>query len=341
MAALPPTATSAAASFYGGDDPLAPPADLPLWRARVLITAPRGYAGALGARLLSAGADLVWVPGVRTQRLGEVECGPLDAALAPLVAQARAGGDSPPPYAGILFSSRAGVEAVLERLGQLTGDVGSRPTRADAVAAGGAALAAAGVPLWALGADAGALTAAGAVPVRTPAVPSTAGLVAALRNEGPWGRTDTFLAPVPAVGGGLTEPPVVPAFLAGLAALPGAPAVRAPPAYATLPGLTPGAAADVRTDLEAGRVGVIVFTSTAEAAGLAGALGEGDTGRAALADAVTAGRVVLAAHGPTTAAGVEAVLGCRVAIVSRDASSFAGVVEAVERGLAGERARAG
>jgi uroporphyrinogen-III synthase len=335
MASAPPPAPPPSSS-YGGPDPLAPPADLPLWRARVLFTAPRSYAGALGGRLLDAGADVVWIPGVRTQRLeaDSAHAAALDAALEGLVAAGRGG--APPPYAAVLFTSRAGVDAVLERLGVLAGADDPLSPRAARVAAGGAALAASGVPCWALGADAGALAAAGVPSVHTPAAASTAGLVDALREQGPWPPGTTFLAPVPAVGGGLAEPPVVPAFLAGLAALPGAPAVVAPPAYATLPGLEAGRAAAVRADLDAGRLDAVVFSSTAEAQGLAAALGRAPAdaaadGAAALRAAVAARRVVLAAHGPTTAAGVaDALGGCEVGIVSADYSSFAGVVTALE-----------
>jgi len=303
------------------------------------MTAPRGYAGALGARLLSAGADLVWAPGVRTQRLGgEGAAGAaLDAALAPLLLGG--GGGAPPPYTAALFISRAGVEASLERLGRLAdparpGAAAAARPAAALLAAGGSALAASGLTCWALGADAAALASAG-VPagrIRTPPVPSTAGLVAALAAEGPYPPGAAFLAPVPAVGGGLTEPPVVPTFLAGLAGLAGCPAVVAPPAYETLPGLPPGSATALRADLAAGRLAAALFTSTAEAEGLAGALGRGGSladGAAALARAV-AGGLVLAAHGPTTAAGVEGMLGCAVSVVSGDASSFGGVVAALE-----------
>jgi len=45
------------------------PGELPLWGARVLVTAPRQYAARLAGRLIDAGARPVLLPAVRVGRL--------------------------------------------------------------------------------------------------------------------------------------------------------------------------------------------------------------------------------------------------------------------------------
>jgi len=44
--------------------------------------------------------------------------------------------------------------------------------------------------------------------------------------------------------------------------------------------------------------------------------------------------IILAAHGPYTAAGAGAVLGCNVQCINQDFSSFAGLVTALEHAFA-------
>lgn len=152
---------------------------------------------------------------------------------------------------------------------------------------------------------------------------STDGLVSALAATGSI-RGATVLCPVPHVVAPLVEPSVVPRFLEGLSAL-GAVVTRVP-AYETAPG-TPTAGAVAELDLIAsGLVDAVIFTSTAEAQGLAMAVG----GVERLVEALQRGRAVLAAHGPTTAAGVEAYLGLPITVVPKDFASFGGVVQALE-----------
>ena len=215
-----------------------------------------------------------------------------------------------------------------------------------------------------------------------------------------------ILCPVPAVVGGLAEPPVVPRFLRGLRERVGAVPVRvtaystAPPAdarrerggfgserggagisaaaegssssssssssaAAAIVGVAPSAAAELSL-LSAGEIDAIIFSSTAEAQGLAmaaggveallgmmargnearrekrrrrrkGALrGGSGSGNGGLGgpdgDGGDDGDIVLAAHGPYTAAGASEVLGggVRITVVPEDFSSFAGVVGALE-----------
>lgn len=79
--------------------------------------------------------------------------------------------------------------------------------------------------------------------------------------------------------------------------------------------------------LQRGEVDAILFSSTAEAQGLCLLLG----GKQAVRDSVLRHGVVLAAHGPYTARGVQGVLDLEVPVVGRDFSSFAGVVDALEQ----------
>eukprot|EP00667_Euglena_gracilis_P016693 EG_transcript_17485 len=314
------------AGLYGGADPLARPDSLPLAGRRVLITAPRSYAAALAARLVAAGARPLHIPGVVTCRLlaGSSEAQQLDNALHRLL-QGR--------YTHVAFTSRAGIEAILERLAALGPDLSPEPrpatTAADrpaVLAAGAARLAGTNVRVWALGADAQALRVAGVPEVQTPAVPSTDGLVSALAQT-TLPPNAAVLCPVPHVAPPLVEPPVVPQFLAALADL-GANPDRVP-AYETAPGTAVGAAAPELELLGSGAVAAAIFTSAAEAQGLARAAG----GVPELVAALRRGNVVLAAHGPTTARGVESVLGLdpgAISVVPKDSASFAGVVEALQ-----------
>lgn len=195
-----------------------------------------------------------------------------------------------------------------------------------------------GVKLCALGADADCLCDAYGLEAHVrPPEASTSGLVAELARLGlPKGAR--VLAPVPLVLAPLEEPPVVPRFMAGLERI-GADAERVP-AYLTAAGL-PGAAGLEACAAERemllgspGAIDAVVFSSTAEAQGLCRLMG----GRGALAAAVERRGVLLAAHGPYTAAGAAEVVGVPVPVVSRQFSTFAGVVEALSEAFA---ARAG
>lgn len=57
-------------------------------------------------------------------------------------------------------------------------------------------------------------------------------------------------------------------------------------------------------------------------------------GAEAIRDAVRDHSIILAAHGPYTAAGAGAVLGCNVQCINQDFSSFAGLVTALEHAFA-------
>ncbi|KAI8476767.1 MAG: tetrapyrrole biosynthesis, uroporphyrinogen III synthase [Monoraphidium minutum] len=294
-----------------GPHPLA--AALPLRNKRVMLTAPRQYAGRLASLLITAGAAPVWLPGIEITRLSGGQCGELDAALGSLSS-----------FDLLAFTSKNGIYAVMGRLQALRGG----PEAAVAH------MRESGVKLCALGADGKVLRREFGLEVTvSPPEASTQGLVAELRRRG-LAQGARVLAPVPLVTGGLQEPPVVPRFMAALEAAGAAP--TRVPAYLTTPGL-PGqaglaACAAERALLREGGIHAIVFSSTAEAQGLCRLMG----GRGALADAVAAHRVVLAAHGPYTAAGAEDVLGLPVPVVSKRFSTFEGVVSALAEAIHAE-----
>ncbi len=60
-------------------------------------------------------------------------------------------------------------------------------------------------------------------------------------------------------------------------------------------------------------------------------------GAEAIRDAVHDHGIILAAHGPYTATGAGAVLGCRVQCINQEFSSFAGLVTALEHAFASQR----
>ncbi len=121
---------------------------------------------------------------------------------------------------------------------------------------------------------------------------------------------------------------MVPRFIAALEAA-GAQAVRAP-AYVTSSLAGRHACEAEVLLLERGAVAAVALSSTAEAQGLAAMLG----GAARVRELVERGGVLLAAHGPYTAAGAAEVLGCPVPCVSRSFGNFNGLVAALGEALA-------
>ncbi|KAJ3669424.1 hypothetical protein LUZ60_011374 [Juncus effusus] len=150
-------------------------------------------------------------------------------------------------------------------------------------------------------------------------VPDTAtpcGMIECLGNGG--GRK--ILCPVPVVVG-LTEPPVIPCFLAGLEGAGWIPVSVASYKTRWAGPECVSSLVELKDELDA-----IVFTSSAEVEGFLKGL-----------DAVgwswenMKGRwpeLLVAAHGPVTAKGVES-FGLNVDVVSRNCSSFAGVLDAL------------
>jgi uroporphyrinogen-III synthase len=289
-----------------------PPETLPLAGRRVAFTTPQtggaGYGDRLGALLRQRGARPVPVPTIAVQPHEPDRLRPflLPGAL--------------DPFAALAFTSRSGISAFARALPPSSSYSHHRPL-SDASAS------ALPFTVAALGSDADLLDRAflsrlcsdpgTRVAVLVPGVPTPAGLVEAL---GP-GSGRRVLCPVPDVVG-LREPPVVPDFLAGLEAA-GWVAVRAP-AYTTC-WAGPGCA-EALVGPDAAAFDAIVFTSTAEVEGLLKGLDAAGWTCARLR-ARWPGMVV-AAHGPVTAAGARS-LGVEVDVVSARFSSFHGVVDAL------------
>lgn len=287
---------------------LAAAASQPLNKRRIIVTSPRQYASKLCALLVAAGARPMWLPSIEITALSDAaDVAALDAALDDLSA-----------YSHIAFTSKNGIQAVIQRLEE------AHPGRA------AEAVRASGIKVCALGADGEALLSSGFPVDVLPAEASTRGLVAELvsRGEADGARV---LCPTPKVTGGLTEPAVVPRFLAMLEEAGAAP-VRVD-AYVTQQGMSP---ADVEAEaalMRGGCVDAVVFTSTAEAQGLVHALGGADV----LQDVIHRQGIVLAAHGPYTAAGVTSVTGLEVECIGRDFATFNGVVMALEEHFSARR----
>ncbi|XP_061351127.1 uncharacterized protein LOC133296193 [Gastrolobium bilobum] len=161
------------------------------------------------------------------------------------------------------------------------------------------------------------------VTVLVPPTATPSGLAAALGAG--YGRR--VLCPVPLVVG-LEEPPVVPGFLQELRAGGWAP-VRVE-AYETRWAGPRCAEGIVKASEEEG-LDAVVFTSSAEVEGLLKSLREFGLGFGDLRRKCP--RLVVAAHGPVTAAGSER-LGVKVDVVSSKFDSFDGVVDVLNVTLA-------
>ncbi|XP_029122798.1 uncharacterized protein [Elaeis guineensis] len=278
------------------------PAQNPLSGRRIAFTTPLTYAGRLTRLLELHGANPLPVPTVAVE--------PTPRTLAAVEPYLH--GRTLDSFAALAFTSRTGIAAF-----------------ALALAAGGPPpLAEAGEPFTvaALGKDAELLHEGGflsrlcrntsRIKVLVPEIASPAGLVAALGD----GLGRRVLCPVPTVVD-LEEPPVIPTFVGDLEAAGWIP-VRVP-AYETR-WAGPGCV-EVLMKLK-GTLDAMVFTSSAEVEGLMKGL------EAAGWDWEKVIRrwpeILVGAHGPVTAKGVER-FGVRVDVVSSRFSSFDGILEAL------------
>ncbi|KAG6739897.1 hypothetical protein POTOM_057515 [Populus tomentosa] len=162
------------------------------------------------------------------------------------------------------------------------------------------------------------------VNVLVPTIATPSGLVQLLGT----GRGRKVLCPVPRVVG-LEEPPVVPDFLRELEAAGWVP-IRVD-AYETR-WLGPACGKGVVELSEGGLLDAMVFTSSGEVEGLLKSLREFGWDWEMVRRRWP--HLVVAAHGPVTAAGAER-LGVTVDVVSGRFDSFQGVVDAVEAKLRG------
>ncbi|CAN6182791.1 unnamed protein product [Urochloa humidicola] len=295
-----------------------PPETLSLAGRRVAFTTPQtggggAYGGRLGALLRQRGARPVPVPTIAVHPHDPDRLSPflLPGAL--------------DPFAALAFTSRSGISAFSRAL----------PSSHHPLSDPGADASALPFTVAALGSDADLLDGAflsrlcgdagRRVTVLVPDVATPAGLVEALGR----GSGRRVLCPVPEVVG-LREPPVVPDFLAGLEAA-GWVAVRAP-AYATC-WAGPGCA-EALVAPDAAAPDAVVFTSTAEVEGLLKGLDAAGWSWARLRTRWPG--MVVAAHGPVTAAGARS-LGVEVDVVSARFSSFHGVVDALASTLSPQK----
>lgn len=139
-----------------------------------------------------------------------------------------------------------------------------------------------------------------------------------------FGRGRRVLCPVPLVIG-LEEPPVVPEFLRDLS-LNGWVAVRVNAYETRWAGAECVEELVARSEKEGCGLDAVVFTSTGEVEGLLKGLG--GLGLDWTTVRKRCPRLVVAAHGPVTAAGAER-LGVGVDVVSSRFDSFDGVVDAL------------
>ncbi|CAN6167483.1 unnamed protein product [Urochloa humidicola] len=295
-----------------------PPETLSLAGRRVAFTTPQtggggAYGGRLGALLRQRGARPVPVPTIAVHPHDPDRLSPflLPGAL--------------DPFAALAFTSRSGISAFSRALPSSHHPLSDPCADASALPFTVAALGSDadlldGAFLSRLCGDAGRR-----VTVLVPDVATPAGLVEALGR----GSGRRVLCPVPEVVG-LREPPVVPDFLAGLEAA-GWVAVRAP-AYATC-WAGPGCA-EALVAPDAAAPDAVVFTSTAEVEGLLKGLDAAGWSWARLRTRWPG--MVVAAHGPVTAAGARS-LGVEVDVVSARFSSFHGVVDALASTLSPQR----
>lgn len=294
MAALSSSATAAAAA----PPPPPPPT------ATVAFTTPQNYAGRLSRLLAVKGHAPLWCP--------TLSVGPTPQTVSSLRSHLR-----PPalePFSAVAFTSRAGIAAFSAAAAGIRAPLLSPQGGAFIVAA--------------LGKDAELLDAEllsricpdpRRIETLVPRVASPRGLVGAL------GRGDRrrILCPVPLVVG-IEEPPVVPEFIADLEAN-GWAAVRVG-AYETR-WLGEDCAGAIASRAEGEGLDAIVFTSSGEVEALLKSLKAGfgweweDVRR-------RWPELLVAAHGPVTAAGAER-LGVGVDVVGHKFESFGGVVEAL------------
>lgn len=283
-----------------------------LGNCRIAFTSPASYAEFLKQHLEAAGAKAVWVPTIEIQRSDRTRAH-IRETLTTHLSQ----------VSGIAFTSRNGIDALAAELPQiLTTETQLKNP----------------FLLGALGRDVeglSSLTALWAHPhsqILCPDIATPQALVELLGH----GQGRSILCPVPRVVG-LREPDVVPNFLAALEQSNWC-AIRVD-AYETawngpncaqplwLPNQPPEAMECVDGSPKTPQlldIQALVFTSTAEVEGLLASFEALGVDPFAVLDPV-----LIAAHGPVTARGARA-LGLEVQVVSRDSSSFAGVVQALQ-----------
>ena len=324
---------------------------LPLQNVNVLITAPPSYAPRLQAQLEAAGATVLSCATVVTEFLSDTDedmirlrqiikmilneddvetAGTATAAGMEEDASSIDGGtdNGHNQYDYVAFTSRKGIQALLNVGGikLIQCFQNQYPTAI------------------ALGVDLEELVAAGVdrSAILAPSTPTPDGIVEMIQsitNERKAKDIDRskrlrILCPVPKVIGGLTEPPVVPNFLSNLQSLDCE--VDRINSYVTRWTGPSSHTKEIVDKLREGSVDVIGISSTAEVEGLKLFCIAYDLDWDTLCNSKDGGRrqIKVAAHGPVTASGAQS-LGLPIHAISKDSSSFAGMVGAVAECVAG------
>ncbi|KAM7515956.1 hypothetical protein LguiA_005539 [Lonicera macranthoides] len=276
----------------------------------VAFTTPNNYAGRLSQFLRLKGWTPLWCPTVVVQTTPHTH-----SSLIRYLSNPRNSKSTPlEQFSAIAFTSRTGISAFSETLASIESPPLSPCGNAFTISG--------------LGKDSELIDESfigricenrDRIRVLVPPVATPAGLVEAI---GP-GHGQRVLCPVPVVVG-LEEPPVVPEFLRDLR-LKGWVAVRVDGYETRWAGR--GCAEEVAMRSEkGGGVDAIMFTSTAEVEGLLKSLRWFGLDWVVVRERFPA--MVVAAHGPVTAAGAER-LGVEVDVVSSKFGSFEGVVDAL------------
>ncbi|MDJ0705261.1 MAG: uroporphyrinogen-III synthase [Leptolyngbyaceae cyanobacterium MO_188.B28] len=266
------------------DNRLTPSSQLSLYGKRILITAPRNYAARFAQQIIYQGGLPFLAPTIETCYL--TDPAPLDESLQHLNT-----------FDWIAFTSRNGIDALLQRMEQLGLSLASLNH----------------CQLCAIGQDAERLTALGLTVDLSPVEPSPMGIIHELAKKSDI-QGKRILVPAPEVIG-LPEPDVIPNFIAELNCL-GLQVTRTP-AYVTRC-LDP-ANYSVELDLiRQGKIDVIAFSSTGEVEGFLKMVNSIDDHA----------QCQIACFGPYTAANAQR-LGLPVSIIAEDYSSFAGFVKAI------------
>jgi uroporphyrinogen-III synthase len=275
---------------------------------KILITAPPNYSPRLQGPLELAGASVVSCPTIVTEFMTEPED----------VERLRSLLEDLSDYDYVAFTSRQAIQAAIQIGGpRLIECLQSQKPKALALGVDAEELVSAGVDRSAI------LVPDDATPDGIVSVLDFLLLVDRINSGEKTSRKRRILCPVPRVEGGLSEPPVIPNFLKNLQNL-GLEVDRVD-AYVTKWARPSHHAKQALQGLLDGSIQVMCFSSTAEAEGLLLLCQEYGL------DWKTC-KAKIIAHGPVAAEGARA-LGFKVHAISKDSSSFSGMVGAVSESL--------
>jgi uroporphyrinogen-III synthase len=267
---------------------------------RVLYTGPRQYWDRCASSMIRHRLDPIHVPSLVIQGLTE------ERDISILVESLSNSKETPER---VVFPSKNAIYGCIERFDSVEEFRDHWNERPD-------------VELWAMGADADFLGSLGLRNVIKSSSPNTQGIVDDLEKIGKQTRALVY---IPKVIEPLVEPPVVPEFLASLHRIGVKPI--AIPAYET----RIGNRSRCRIELDlllSGAIQAIAISSQAEVQALLFI-----AGREVIVDCIERHGILVAAHGQTTAEGIQAELPDVRVVVSRDSSTFDGMAKAVAEGV--------